>query len=143
MKIKRILFSFVLVFAVLFSVACKDKNPDESSKADPVVIPKIEEGVFLVGDSLKDIEILLGEGSTSGTISWVNENYTLVDGLNNCAWKFVPNDKSSFNEKTGSSQINARRLEVPQVSASIVEGQTIYIDAICDRVIFLRKLAFI
>ena len=90
-------------------MSCKDKSED-AAKTDPVVVPKIEERVFFVGESLNDIELLLGEGSTSGSISWVNGNYTLTEGKNTCAWKFIPTDKNAYNEKTGSAEINASLL---------------------------------
>lgn len=135
MKIKKILLSFVLMLSMLLAVACKDKSdpaPSETSpatKSDPTISVSIEDRVYVVGESLADIELIVASGGTSGSVSWDNEDYVLVEGTNVCSWTFTPTDTSTYNSMTKNVSIDAIKLEVPQVVVSVPEGQTVYIDA--------------
>lgn len=135
MKIKKIFLSIVLMLSMLCAVACKDKKddttdtPPPATKADSVVHVSVEDRVFLVGEKLADIELLMAVGDTSGTVEWDNENYVLVLGDNNCNWTFTPTDTSSYKAKTGTMKISAVNLDIPQVSnVGLVPDQTVYVD---------------
>lgn len=135
MKLKKIFLSFVLMMSMLCVVACKDKGKDPESgnssktQVDSVVNPSVADRVYLVGEKLEDIELLLAMGDTVGLIAWDDEDYVLVQGENSCAWTFLPTDAESFKSKTGSLKINAVKLENPVVSdVEVVPGQTIYIE---------------
>ena len=133
MKFKKLLLSFVLMMSVIFAAACKDngdlapEDPPPATMSDPTVSVSVESRDYLVGECLEDIELLVANGSTKGTISWDDEDYILTQGQNTCNWSFTPEDAESYNSKTGSITINA--LVKPDVVASVVDGQTVYIDA--------------
>lgn len=141
MKIKKLLLSFVLMMSMLFVVSCKDSddnsnNPAETpspiTKVDPTVSVGVENRDYLVGESLNNIELVLSSGGTDGSVEWVNKELVLAQGQNTCDWIFTPTDTEQYKTKTGTVTING--LLKPQVVASVVEGQTVYIDAIYETI---------
>lgn len=138
MKIKKLLLSFILMMSMLFAVACKDKGDPETpetpqtpavTKTDPTVSVSVENRVYLVGETLGDIELVVASGSTSGVVKWTDEDYVLVQGENVCEWSFTPTDAETYNSKTDTVTITAIKLEIPTVSVSAKDGQTVYVDA--------------
>jgi len=138
MKIKKLLLSFILMMSMLCAVACKDKGDPEVpetpqtpavTKTDPNISVSVENRVYLVGETLGDIELIVASGSTSGTVKWSNEDYVLVQGENVCEWSFTPTDDETYNSKTDTVKINAIKLEIPTVSVNVKAGQTVYVDA--------------
>lgn len=133
MKIKKLLLSFVLMMSVIFAAACKDKgdpapaDPPPATKSDSTVTVSVENRDYLVGECLEDIELIVANGSTKGTVSWDDEEHVLTQGQNTCNWSFEPEDTENYNAKTGTITINA--LVKPDVVANVVDGQTVYIDA--------------
>lgn len=137
MKLKKIFLSFVLMMSMLCAVACKDKGEDPApetppkTKSESVVHPSVADRLYLDGEKLEDIELLLAMGDTAGTVVWDDEDYVLVQGENECAWTFTPTDTESFKTKTGKLNIDAVKLETPKVENVVVaSGQTIYIDQV-------------
>lgn len=135
MKIKKIFLSFVLMMSMLCVVACKDKDKEPEpatppkTKSESVVHPSVADRVYLIGEKLEDIELLLAMGDTNGAIAWDDEDYVLVQGENECAWTFTPSDTESFKTKTGSLTIEAIKLETPVVTGvELVPDQTVYIE---------------
>ncbi len=134
MKVKKLLLSFVLAVSMLFVVSCKDKTKEPSEnppaqKTEPTVSVEVADRVYDVGEKLEDIELMISAGSTSGTVSWDDENYTLLEGNNDCIWNFTPTDSETYNSKTGNKVILAYNRATPVVVASLVDEQTIYVGA--------------
>lgn len=77
-------------------------------KKDSVVNPVVAETQYLSGQKLENIELKLKDGDTKGEISWVDPNYVLILGNNECEWKFVPENKRRFKEQTGKIKIVAK-----------------------------------
>ncbi len=135
MKIKKIFLCFVLMMSMLCVVACKDKDKDPDkgdqppSRSESVVHASVADRVYLVGEKLEDIEILLAMGDTNGTIVWDEEDYVLVLGENECDWTFTPADTEKYKAKTGTLTIEAKNLEKPVcTNVELVPGQTVYIE---------------
>ena len=113
MKIKKLLLSFILMMSMLCAVACKDKGDPETpespqtpavTKSDPTLTVNVENRVYLIGETLGDIELIVASGSTSGSVCWSNEDYVLVLGENTCEWSFTPADTETYNSKTGTKR---------------------------------------
>lgn len=122
-KFKSLFLSIALLLSVGVFAACK-KDPPPKEKSQPVVNAEIDDREFYVNDTLNSIALWLGSGSTKGTIAWVNESQALVLGENECAWKFVPADASSYLEKTGSVTIEAvAEKETPTVNAFVTNDK--------------------
>ena len=118
-KFKSLFLSLALLFSAGIFVACK-KDPPPKEKVQPVVNIEVAQREFYENDTLNNVELLLGAGSTDGSVSWVNKSQVLVLGENECAWKFVPTDTSSYHEKTGTVTIEAvEEKEIPTVTAYI------------------------
>ena len=122
-KFKSLFLSIALLFSAGLFVACKKGEPSKE-KSQPVVNIEVADREFYVNDTLKNVSLWLGAGSTKGSIAWVNESQALVLGENECAWKFVPADADSYLEKTGTVTIEAvTEKETPTVNAYITNDK--------------------
>ena len=118
-KLKSLFLGLALLFSAGIFVACK-KDPPAKEKVQPVVNIEFEQREFYENDTLSSIDLWLGEGSTEGSVYWVTSSQVLVLGENECEWKFVPKDTSSYHEKTGTVTIEAvEEKETPTVNAYI------------------------
>ncbi len=118
-KFKNLFLSFILVVAAFCVVGCKDKKDNDPAASDPTVKVAVEDREFYANDTLADIEIFLEEGSTSGTIAWVNPSQKLVIGENACDWVFTPKNSKIHNSKTDVIKIYASaEKETPIVHVS-------------------------
>ena len=76
-------------------------------KKNPVVNAVIPEKTYYAGFTLATVDISLGNGSTDGTIQWVNENEVLLVGTHTYKYKFTPENTDNFYCKTGDVKITA------------------------------------
>ena len=122
-KLKSLFLGLALLFSAGIFVACK-KDPPPKEKVQPVVNIEFEQREFYENDTLSSIDLWLGEGSTEGSVYWVTSSQVLVLGENECEWKFVPKDTSSYHEKTGIVTIEAvEEKETPTVTAYITNAK--------------------
>ena len=102
-KFRNLFFGVLAIISACVFVGCKDKDETpEETRVNPTVSVVVEQRDFYVGDKLSGIEISLGDGSTEGTVTWTKSSKALAAGNNKCEWKFVPADKKTYFEKTGS-----------------------------------------
>lgn len=121
-KFRNLFFGVLAIISACVFVGCKDKDETpEETRVNPTVSVVVEQRDFYVGDKLSSIEILLGDGSTAGTVAWTKPSKELSAGNNKCEWKFVPADKNTYFEKTGSvTLVGLDGYSDPVVGVSVV-----------------------
>ncbi len=118
----KISLAFVLSALLILGVgvlsACNDNKTDAKLNVVPVVAG---DNVYFTTNKLSDVTITLGEGSTQGTINWVDNTLTIQKGLHDYAWKFTPSDTSKSpvlgtTSLTGYELIDISDITVPDVT---------------------------
>ena len=131
-----------MVISMFCVVACKDKKDGDTTtpeKQDPVITVTYDKNISRYeGDKLSTVELILGAGSTAGTVVWANPDQELQIGTHSYSWNFVPTDSTAYNAKAGTLSITAKEpLQDPEVTAvSLKEPQVIYIDSLLSYVEF-------
>ncbi len=75
------------------------------SQAEPTVEPEPPINPFLIRDGLP--ELSLKEGSTPGTLCWV-EGQTPLEGVHEYQWLFIPQDSENYTTATGTLLLDGR-----------------------------------
>lgn len=126
-KLKNLFLVFVMVVASFSLAACKKGKKDSSNEKDtPTVNASIASREYYENEKLSDIEIMISEGDTEGTISWKNKDYVLVIGENECEWKFSPKDDDEYKSKSGSITITAVKEKQNPIVNPVVSNAKVY-----------------
>ena len=92
-------------------------------QAEPIVNVKLgKNSPYYVGEKAPDI--LLGEGSTNGTIAW-DQAYTFVEGENTFSWTFTSSD-SNYKNSTGTMTLTATSAKVSSIAVTTNPNKTTY-----------------
>ena len=95
------------------------------NKIDPITEP-IVEGELLVGKTLSDIRLVLGENDTAGSYEWDTEknglDHALKLGVNTLYYVFTPDDATNYNVVKKSMTINVLQKMLQSITVLVYQN---------------------